>query len=223
MSESSLENPQEVLAALETIRQQRGMSRHQLADELGIPFDTFRKWFRPVGNKAPSHAHLARLRTFLAATMESRQEGEDVVQAVRAWWRTQHRYDSCEQLANELGWTVEGLHSFLEGQSIPPRLVLERLAQMVHLPIAGRTFSFEQARRRSERLRGLLLILADELAWFRDGPPEARQMLRTELDSFDAGYLSTLLSMLFSEDKFRRWLQLTTQRFNYFKVKGQSR
>jgi transcriptional regulator with XRE-family HTH domain len=223
MSESPVENPQEVIAAVEAVRQQRGVSRHQLADELGIPFDTFRKWFRAAGNKVPSHAHLTRLRTFVAASVQSRRHGDDLVHAVRDWWRTQHRYESLEQLANELGWTVDGLRSCLEAESVPPRLVLERLAQIIQLPIVGTTFSFEEARRRSERLKGLLLILADELAWFRDGPPQARETVRSELDCFDAGYVSTLLTMLFSEDKFRRWLQLTTYRFNYFKVKGQSR
>jgi len=153
--------------------------------------------------------------------MESRAQPDDDMRAVRAWWQTQHRYESLEHLAKELGWTVEGLRSCLEGESIPPRLVVERLAEIVPLPTGAPSFSFEQARRRAERLKALLLIVADELAWFRDGVPEAREVLRSELDSLDAGYLSSLLTMLFSEDKFRRWLQLTTHRFNYFRRKGE--
>jgi hypothetical protein len=43
------------------------------------------------------------------------------------------------------------------------------------------------------------------------------------MDPFDTGYLSSLLTMLFSEDKFQRWLEVTTNRFNYFQRKRSSK
>jgi len=59
-----------------------------------------------------------------------------------------------------------------------------------------------------------------EEKWFRDGSKEARDILREELDLSDIGYISSLLTMLGDEDKFKRWLTLTTNRFNFFKKKG---
>jgi hypothetical protein len=126
-------------------------------------------------------------------------------------------------LAEEIGWTADGLRVFLEEDVTPPRLVIERLAELLRLQSPPARSSMREATRRSERLKALLNILAEELAWFRDGPTEAREVFRRELDPFDAGYLSSLLNMLFSEDKFHRWLQLTTNRFNYFKTKGSRR
>jgi transcriptional regulator with XRE-family HTH domain len=75
----------------------------------------------------------------------------------------------------------------------------------------------EEARRRTEKIKYLLLLLEDELRWFRDGNPDAREMFRKELDTSDIGYISSLLTMLSEEDKFQRWLALTTTQFQSFK------
>jgi len=210
----------EILVSVETLRRQKGLSRHQLSDSLGIPFDTFRRWFQNKGAKTPSKVYLSKLLAFVGKTTESRAQWDDLWKKIREWWRTQHRYSSLQELAEELGWTVDGLRACLLGESSPPRLVVERFAQLLNLQIPPGALSIGEAKRRSERLKALLIILAEELAWFRDGPAEVREVYRSELDPFDTGYVSSLLTMLFAEDKFRRWLELTTSRFNYFKSKG---
>lgn len=75
----------------------------------------------------------------------------------------------------------------------------------------------EEARHRTEKIKYLLLLLEDELRWFRDDNPDAREIFRKELDASDIGYISSLLTMLSEEDKFKRWLALTTIRFQSFK------
>lgn len=75
----------------------------------------------------------------------------------------------------------------------------------------------EESRHKTEKIKYLLLLLEDELRWFRDGNPAARDIFRKELDSSDIGYISSLLTMLSQEDQFRRWLALTTIRFQSFK------
>jgi hypothetical protein len=75
----------------------------------------------------------------------------------------------------------------------------------------------QEARHRTEKIKYLLLLLEDELRWFRDNSPRAREGFRRELDSSDIGYISSLLTMLTEEDKFKRWLALTTTRFQSFK------
>jgi transcriptional regulator with XRE-family HTH domain len=75
----------------------------------------------------------------------------------------------------------------------------------------------KEARHRIEKVKYLLLLLEDELRWFRDNEPRARDEFRKELDASDIGYISSLLTMLTEEDKFNRWLALTTTRFQSFK------
>jgi transcriptional regulator with XRE-family HTH domain len=75
----------------------------------------------------------------------------------------------------------------------------------------------QEARRRTEKIRYLLLLLEDELRWFRDNNPRAREEFRKELDASDIGYISSLLTMLTEEGRFKRWLALTTTRFQSFK------
>ncbi len=219
MTKVGSEEVKEVLAAVETLRQQRGLSRHQVADSLGIPFNTFRAWFHQKGAKTPSTAHVSKLRTFLAEGGGSRVRWDEVWKKIRQWWQTQHRYSSLQQLSEEVGWAVEGLRACLEDKSTPPRLVVERIAQLLHLETPTGGLLPDEARRRSERLKALLIILSEELAWFRDGSEGVRDVFRSQLDPFDTGYLSSLLTMLFAEDKFHRWLEVTTNRFNYFQRK----
>lgn len=75
----------------------------------------------------------------------------------------------------------------------------------------------EEAKRRAAKIKYLLLLLEDELGWFRDNNPNARDAFRKELDASDIGYISSLLTMMTQEDKFRRWLALTTIQFQSFK------
>ena len=75
----------------------------------------------------------------------------------------------------------------------------------------------QEARHRTEKVKYLLLLLEDELRWFRDNDPTAREEFRRELDAYDIGYISSLLTMLTEEDKFKRWLAFTTTQFQSFK------
>ena len=75
----------------------------------------------------------------------------------------------------------------------------------------------EEARNRTSKVRHLLILLEDELGWFRDGDAGARDEFRKGLDASDIGYISSLLTMITDEDKFQRWLALSNARFNYFR------
>lgn len=103
---------------------------------------------------------------------------------------------------------------------MPPRLVVERLADELRIPTPKFSPELGEVQARTERLRAVLILLHEELAWFRDGPEEVRRVLRSDLDAFDLGYLSSLLAMLSDESKFRRWLAVTSNRFASFQRKG---
>jgi len=115
---------------------------------------------------------------------------------LRKWWSFTHRKEACQPSESYLRTIKE----FLEAKSKP-----EVYAQI------------KEARHRIEKVKYLLLLLEDELRWFRDNEPRARDEFRKELDASDMGYISSLLTMLMEEDKFNRWLALTTTRFQSFK------
>jgi len=75
----------------------------------------------------------------------------------------------------------------------------------------------KDARHRTEKIKYLLLLLEDELRWFRNNGPDAREIFRKELNASDIGYISSLLTMIREEDKFERWRALTTIQFQSFK------
>lgn len=144
---------EDLLSELDAYGKEHSLSRRELADELGILYNTLRGWFKPgKSRKNPSQLNLSKIRAFL----ESRER---------------------------------------------PELYRQ----------------IEEARHKTEKIRYLLLLLEDELRWFRDGNPHAREIFRKELDASDIGYISSLLTMLSEEDKFKRWLALTTIRFESFK------
>lgn len=219
MIQVSRDHVTETLAAVENVRERQGLSRHQLADRLGIPSETFRRWFHKSAPRLPSVAHLSRLESYVARSRGEVSEWDAVWKVIRDWWQTQHQYASASDLAREIGWDGDHLDQCLKGGEPPPRLVVERLAGSLRIPTPTSPAPVGEARRRSEHLKALLIFLHEELAWFRDGPEEIRAVFRSELDPFDVGYLSSLLTMLSDESRFKRWLAATTNRFASFQRK----
>ena len=124
---------------------------------------------------------------------------------------------SRRELAAKLGVppkTVEPWFSTGKSRHLPSPKNLEKIqALLATLPLD----QVHEAERRTEKLKWGLLIVEDELRWFRQGSAESREVLRNLLDPFDAGYISSLLTMIQEEEAFQRWRRLTTNRFNAFK------
>ena len=74
-----------------------------------------------------------------------------------------------------------------------------------------------ETKSRTQKIKYLLLLLEDELRWFKDNNSATRDIFRKEIDASDIGYISSLLAMINDEENFNRWLKLTTIKFNYFK------
>jgi len=128
---------------------------------------------------------------------------------------------SRKELANRLGIPYSTVkHWFQQGRSArrPSEANLTKIRAFLESREKPEVYpQIEEASHRTEKIRYLLLLLEDELRWFRDNDPDARKIFRKELDASDIGYISSLLTMLGEEDKFRRWLALTTNRFAFFK------
>jgi hypothetical protein len=96
---------------------------------------------------------------------------------------------------------------------------LEKLeAFLASAEAAGEYERVNESKRRAAKIRCLLLLLEDELRWFRDGSELERDVFRKQVDANDVGYLASLLTMMSDEDRFRRWAALTTAHFEGFGV-----
>ena len=130
---------------------------------------------------------------------------------------------SNRQLAEELGAPHNTLNKWWyfsrgKGARKPSEPHLNAIKEFLEAKSEPEVYvQIKEARHRIEKIKYLLLLLEDELRWFRDNEPRARDEFRKELDASDIGYISSLLTMLTEEDKFNRWLALTTTRFQSFK------
>lgn len=118
--------------------------------------------------------------------------------------------------------TVKGWLSRGPSKTRPSKHNLQRISDFlaVSVPAAPDKKLRKEAERHTQKLRWLLLLLEDELRWFRDGTPEARSVFHERLNEFDVGYVTSLLTMLGEEEKFQRWRVLTTNRFRGFREGG---
>lgn len=68
---------------------------------------------------------------------------------------------------------------------------------------------------RAIRVKKLLIMLADELEFFKQDSESTRETFRRVVPGEDIGYLTTLLRALYNEDQFQRWLL-----FSKYKMKS---
>lgn len=69
---------------------------------------------------------------------------------------------------------------------------------------------------RVKRVKRLLVLLANELEYFKQSPEPARAKFRKLVPGEDVGYITTLLRALYNEDQFERWLL-----FSKYKMKSE--
>jgi len=211
----------QLLVEVDDFSRTRSLSRREMAQKLSIPYETFRKWFQKgKGRKNPSLIYIEKMEKFVESRKETDIYWKNLWKKILEWWETQHRYSAIRELAEDIGWDVQNLTNHLQNKEIPPKLVIEKIVKTVGFEIPVLNLILQEAQRKTNKVKYLLLFLEEEIRWFRDGSKEARDILREELDLSDIGYISSLLTMLGDEDKFKRWLTLTTNRFNFFKKKG---
>ncbi len=212
---------EQLLEEINDFSRKKNLSKREMAQKLGIPFETFRKWFQKGKSKNnPSPTYIEKMVKFLQSWEKTDKYWTDLWIKILEWWKTQHHYSTIRDLADEIGWDVWNLSNYFQKKEIPPKLVIEKIAKTVGFEVPTIHFILHEAQRRTEKIKYLLLLLEDELRWFRDSSKESREIFRGTLDSGDIGYISSLLSMLSDEEKFRRWVTLTTNRFNFFRKNG---
>ena len=219
MNKKSVE---QLLMEVDGFLRARKLSKKGMSQKLNIPYSTFKKWFQKGKVKRnPSPVHIEKIEKFLESQKETDTYWKDLWIKILQWWETQHQYSTVREFADEIGWDMQNLNYYLQNKEMPPKLVVEKIAKIIGLEIPTLDSIINEAQRKTEKIKYLLLFLEEELRWFRDGSKEARDIFREKLDLGDIGYVSSLLTMLGDEDKFKRWLNLTTNRFNFFKKKGE--
>ena len=219
MNEKSVE---QLLMEIDDFSRTRKLSKREMSQMLSISYNTFKKWFQKgKGKRHPSPAYIERIKQLLESQKETDTYWKDLWIKILKWWETQHHFSTVKELADEIGWDAQNLNNNLQNKDMPPKLVVEKIAKIIGFEVPTLDSIIQEAQQKTEKIKYLLLLLEDELEWFRDNSKEARDIFREELDPYDVGYISSLLTMLSDEDKFKRWLTLTTNRFNFFKKKGE--
>jgi transcriptional regulator with XRE-family HTH domain len=218
MNKKSVE---QLLTEIDNFSRAIKLSKRGMSQKLNISYGTFIKWFQKGKVKRnPSPAYIEKIEKFLESQKETDTYWRKLWMKILEWWKIQHRYSTIKDLADDIGWDVQNLTNYLQNKEMPPKLVVDKIAKTIGVEVPNLDFLIQEAQRKTEKIKYLLLFLEEELSWFRDGSKEARDILREKLDLGDIGYVSSLLTMLGDEDKFKRWLALTTNRFNFFKKKG---
>ncbi len=138
---------------------------------------------------------------------------------IKDWWKSQHKFSDLYEFSKEIGWDYDEIkRSFLQNE-IPPKLVLQKISEISGIEINNFEKNIKEAQKKIEKIKYLLIFLEEELSWFRDNPKEIIDILRENIDTKDLGYISSFLTMITDEEQFKRWLALTTNRFNYFRKK----
>lgn len=213
---------EQILIEIDDFSQKKNLSKREMAQKLNISYNTFKKWFQKGKSKHnPSLKYIEKMEKFLESQSEIDNYWTELWMKILEWWKTQHRYFAISDLASDIGWDAQNLDKCFQNKEMPPKLVIEKIAKTIGFDISTLEFVPQEAERRANKVEYLLLFLEEELRWFRDSSEEARNILRRELDPDDIGYIASLLVMLGDEEKFRRWLALTTNRFNFFKKKGE--
>jgi len=112
-----------------------------------------------------------------------------------------------------IGWKV---FSKSQTPNIPSTKSIDMIMEFLTKVKPVNVDTINEALRRTGKIKYILLLLEDELRWFRDKTAEERKIFRKELNISDIGYISSLITMLTDEDKFQRWLALTNTKFQYF-------
>lgn len=212
---------EQLLVEIDDFSRARKLTKKGMAQKLNIPYSTFKKWFQEgKAKRNPSPTYVEKIEKFLESQRESVTYWADLWIKILKWWETQHRYSTVKELADEIGWDTQNLNNHLQNKDMPPKLVVEKIAKIAGFETIDLDRILQEAQRRTEKAKHLLLFLEEELRWFRDSSKEGRDIFRGELDFGDIGYISSFLTMLDDEEKFKRWLTLTTNRFNFFKKKG---
>jgi transposase len=212
---------EQLLIEIENYSRTQNLLKKEVARRLDIPYSTFKKWFHKGKIKRiPSQMYLDKIQNFLESQRKREQYWEELWTKILKWWETQHRYSSVQEFANEIGWETKSLSYHIQNMEMPPRVILEKISKILGLGIPALDSNLQNPLSKAEKVKYLLILLEDELRWFRDTSEENRNVLRETLDFADVGYISSLLTMIADESRFQRWSALTTNRFNYFRKKG---
>jgi transcriptional regulator with XRE-family HTH domain len=209
----------QLLSEIDQFSRSRGLTRKNMAEMLGVPYGTYKNWFQKT-KRLPSSPYIQKLENFLNYRKNTEGYLKELWRGILIWWETQHQYPTIENFADSVGWEPTALTNHFASKEPPPKLVIEKMANMIGLKAPVFAFSEQETQRKAEKIKYLLIFLEEELRWFRDGSDQSRNIFRNELDLDDIGYVTSLLTMLGDEGRFKRWLALTTNRFNFFRKKG---
>lgn len=207
----------DLLTKIDYYSKDKKLTKQEMAQILDVSYSTYMSWFSLGKNrKTPSSQNIQKIEKLISSSLRKANSCEELWAKILEWWNTQHRFKNVKELSDLIGWNEVSLWNCLQKKEKPPRIVVSKIAETAGLADESSEKNLHEAKKRSQKVKYILLLLEEELAWFRDTSKECRELFRLELNLNDIGYVSSLLNMLGEEESFKRWLALTTNRFNYF-------
>lgn len=99
MSKKSVE---QLLMEIDNFSRTRNLSEREMAQKLSIPYSTFTKWFQK-GERNPSPTYIEKMEKFLESRKEAGTYWKELWMKILEWWKTQYRYSTIRDLADEIG------------------------------------------------------------------------------------------------------------------------
>lgn len=130
---------------------------------------------------------------------------EDCAKILRKALAVSQTFDTQKQLALATGIPQSSLSHYFSATHKPTQQKWDILGNIL---IAGETKKLESqnneqqpARRAAEKLSALLFLLKEELEFFKNGPPQYREILKKTISGDAIGKISGLLIALYDEDQ----------------------
>ena len=73
----------------------------------------------------------------------------DLWAKILEWWKTQHRYSTIRDLAEDIGWDVWDLIDHFQNKEMPPKLVVEKIAITAGLGVPVSDLTLQEATRKT--------------------------------------------------------------------------
>jgi len=103
---------EQLLIEMENFSREENLSKRKAAAKLGISYATYKRWFLTGSSsrRNPSPPNVQKIEKFLDSLKETRTRWQELWMKILEWWKTQHRYSTVKEFADEIVWDVQRTH-----------------------------------------------------------------------------------------------------------------
>jgi hypothetical protein len=144
---------------------------------------------------------------------------EELAKVLRKALSEAEKLKTQSDVAKATGINEKSIGDYFTARYKPPQKRWDLLRKVLFIEdkIIKPTKSFEgkkleEAKHLAERLKALLFLIKDELEYFKNSSPEARNILKLYIPGSDTGLLVGLLTALYDEDQLQAYKTFTNMK-----------